>query len=82
MDVIAQPVKILHIRITRSSDSAGFETYEYPVWYNKWCSSSYENLQKYDAKASQWYDNNSWWLGLEIRFYDLEKYTEFCLKWM
>lgn len=79
MDV-KQPIKIIYIKaiVTGSTNRSS----KLPGWYHNWYLSAPDSQERYNCKVSPWYDHNSMWIGTQIKFYDLEKYTEFCLQWI
>jgi len=76
MDVIL-PVKIIYVKVIVTSNG-----WAWPDWYPKWYMSSPTIKEDYDVEVSTWYDKNNEWAGSQVKFYDLEKYTKFCLQWM
>lgn len=76
MDV-TQPVKIVYVKVVVTSKG-----WSWPRWYPTWYLSSPTITKDYNVEVSSWYGNNKMWIGAQIKFYDLENYTKFCLQWM
>ena len=79
MDVVL-PVKIIYVKALITQ--AATMSWKWPMWYLDWYLSAPNIQERYNCTVSPWYDHNSMWLGSQIKFYDMDKYMEFCLTWM
>jgi len=76
MDV-KKPVKIIYVEVLVTPTGR-----VWPRWYTNWHLSGSIFINEYDVEILSCYDNNNLRVGSQIKFYDLEKYVEFCLRWM
>lgn len=89
MDKLAQPVKIFFVPelIKGTGQNGTAREWHYQYWFVDFFQEYREDwvheIAKFDVAVSNYaIDSNSDVVSLKIIFYNMQKYTEFCLRWM